>query len=141
MQLQTEPRPSLRLPPLPHPSRPRERRRHRPTDTSSALVAAFDRAVQRGGLDAVLLVDEYGMLVSKSTTELDLAQLAAVTPIVGRGVADAAIRRGGAARGLSVQPVEILGEVLYVAALGGVRLSREREVKFSLEAADRILNS
>lgn len=141
MQLQTDPRPPLRLPPLPHPNRPRERRHNRPTDTSSALIAAFDHAVQRGGLDVILLVDEFGMLVSKSSTDLDLAQLAAVTPIVGRGVADAAIRRGGAARGLSVQPVEILGEVLYVAALGGARVAREREVKKSLEAADRILNS
>lgn len=141
MELLTSAKSPLRLPPLPRPGRPRERRRHRPSDTSSALISAFDHAVRRGGLDAVLLVDEFGMLVSKSTTELDLAQLAAVTPIVGRGVADAAIRRGGEARGLSVQTVEILGEVLYVAALGGARGAREREVKTSLAAADRILNS
>ena len=49
MQMQTSARPPLRLSPLPRPGQPRERRRHRPTDTSSALISAFDHAVRRGG--------------------------------------------------------------------------------------------
>ena len=129
----------LRLPPLPRPGVPLERRRERPSDTASALVAAYDHAVRRGGLDAVLLVDEYGMLVSQSTTHLDLHQLAAVTPILGRGVANATIRRRGRARELSIRQIEVLGETLYVAALGGAREPREREAETTVAATARIL--
>jgi hypothetical protein len=131
----------FRLPPLPHPQRRVERRRYRPTDTASALISAFDHAVARAELDAAILVDEYGMLVSKNTTELDLNQLAAVTPIVARGHAAAAIRRRGEERELSVQEVEILGEKLFVAALGGTKGPRERETTTIAAAADRILNA
>lgn len=130
-----------RLLPLPHPSRRIERRRNRPSDTASALISAFDHAVRRADLDAALLVDEYGMLVSKSTTGLDLNQLAAVTPIVARGLASAAIRRRGKVRELCVREVEVLGETLYVAALGGSRDPRERETTMIAAATDRILNS
>ena len=129
----------LRLPPLPRPGVPFDRRRERPSDTASALVAAYDHAVRRGGLDAVLLVDEYGMLVSQSTTNLDLHQLAAVTPILGRGVANATIRRRGRARELSIRQIEVLGETLYVAALGGAREPREREAETTVAATARIL--
>ena len=129
----------LRLPPLPRPGLPLERRRNRPTDTASALIAAYDHAVRRGGLDAVLLVDEYGMLVSKSSTHLDLNQLAAVTPIIGRGIVNATIKRRGRPRELSVRQVEVLGETLYVAALGGPREPREREADVTVTATARIL--
>ncbi len=127
--------------PLPHPSRRVERRRMRPTDSAGALVSAFDHAVRRANLDAALLVDEFGMLVSKSTTGLDLHQLAAVTPIVARGLAGAAIRRRGKVRGFTVREVEILGETLYVGTLGGARDPRERETSMIAAAADRILSS
>ena len=130
-----------RLAPLPHPSRRLERRLNRPSDTASALISAFDHAVRRADLDAALLVDEYGMLVSKSSTALDLSQLAAVTPIVARGLAGAAIRRRGEVREYCVREVEILGETLYVAALGGTRGPRERETSTIAAAANRILNS
>ena len=87
-------KPPLRLPPLPRPGRPLfERRRHRPDDTASALVSAFDHAVQRAELDVLIVTDESGILVSNSTTELDLAMLAAVTPLVARGSARANVRR------------------------------------------------
>ncbi|MBK8261412.1 MAG: hypothetical protein IPK80_08730 [Nannocystis sp.] len=135
----TPSRTPLRLPPLPRPGLPVERRRQRHGDTASALIAAFDHAVLRGGLDAVLLVDEYGMLVSKSSTSLDLIQLAAVTPIIGRGLANATIRRRGRERVLSVRQVEVLGETLYVAALGGAREPREREAATTASATTRIL--
>ncbi|MEZ4385954.1 MAG: hypothetical protein R3A79_31840 [Nannocystaceae bacterium] len=130
-----------RFQPLPHPHRRVERRRYRPTDTASALISAFDHAVARAELDAAILVDEYGMLVSKNTTDLDLNQLAAVTPIVARGHAAAAIRRRGEERELCVREVEILGETLFVAALGGDKGPREREASTIAAAADRILNA
>ncbi|MCA9634465.1 MAG: hypothetical protein KC420_00335 [Myxococcales bacterium] len=133
----TEP---LRIAPLPHPHRRIERRRNRPSDTSSALISAFDHAVARAELDAALLVDEEGMLVTKSSTSLDLNQLAAITPIVGRGLAEAAIKRNGQEREFSVRQLEILGETLFVAALGGQRGPRERETLTIAAAADRILN-
>jgi len=79
--------------------------------------------------------------VSKSSTRLDLSQLAAVTPIVARGLAAAAIRRRGKVREFCVRQVEILGETLYVAALGGSKELRERETTMIAAAADRILSS
>lgn len=132
----------LRLPPLPRPGKPLyERRRNRPQDTKSALVAAFDSAVARGALDVVVIADENGFVVSNSTTDLDLTMLAAVTPLVAQGRTRACVKRDGEERGLSVKAIEVLGETLYVAALGGDLLPRERELATSARAAKRILLS
>lgn len=138
---QTEKRP-LRLPPLPRPGKPLyERRRNRFDDTKSALIAAFDSAVARGELDLVVIADEGGFVVSNSSTELDLTMLAAVTPLIGRGRARATVKRDGKERGLSVKTIEVLGETLYVACLGGSFGPRERELATSATAAKRILLS
>ncbi|MCY0988394.1 hypothetical protein OV203_14775 [Nannocystis sp. ILAH1] len=138
---QIEKRP-LRLPPLPRPGKPLyERRRNRFQDTRSALIAAFDGAVNRGELDLVIIADESGFVVSQSTTDLDLTMLAAVAPLVGRGRARATVKRDGQERGLSVKTIEVLGETLYVACLGGKFGSRERELATSASAAKRILLS
>lgn len=138
---QTVKRP-LRLPPLPRPGKPLyERRRNRFNDTRSALIAAFDSAVARGELDLVVVADESGFVVSNSSTKLDLSMLAAVTPLVARGRARATVKRDGQERGLSVKAIEVLGETLYVACLGGQCGSRERELATSASAARRILLS
>jgi hypothetical protein len=138
---QTEKRP-LRLPPLPRPGKPLyERRRYRPSDTKSALIAAFDSAVARGELDLVVVADESGFVVSNSSTELDLTMLAAVTPLVANGRARASVKRDGLERGFSVKAIEVLGETLYVCALGGKFGPRERELASTATAAKRILLS
>lgn len=139
---QTTKRP-LRLPPLPRPGKPLfdRRRMNRPEDTKSALIAAFDSAVARGQLDLVVVADEAGTVVSHSSTDLDLSMLAAVTPLVARGRARASVKRDGEERGLSVKSIEVLGETLYVAALGGKFGPRERELATSASATKRILLS
>lgn len=130
----------LRLRPLPRPGRPYyERRRNRSSNMAEALEKALTHSANRGQLDAVLLVDEQGMLVAQSQTGLDLSMLAAVTPIVGRGKAVPRVRRNGEARDLSVDTVELLGEVLYMAALGGTYRTRAREVAGSIAATRRIM--
>lgn len=142
MQVQTPAKAPLRLPPLPRPGKPLfERRRSRPTDTAAALVSAFDHAAQRAELDVLIVTDEAGILVSSSTTELDLAMLAAVTPLVARGSAKANVRRDGAEREYSVRAIQVLGETLYVGALGGKFGPRERELATSASATRRILMS
>ena len=135
-------KPPLRLPPLPRPGRPLfERRRNRPDDTASALVSAFDHAVQRAELDVLIVTDESGILVSNSTTELDLAMLAAVTPLVARGAARTNVRRDGVEREYSVRSIKVLGETLFVGALGGNFGPRERGLATSANATRRILLS
>lgn len=143
MQAQeSEAKSPLRLPRLPHPRRPLvERRRTRPDDTASALISAFDHAVARADLDALIVTDESGILVSNNTTDLDLTMLAAVTPLVARGTAKAMIRRDGAPLEFSVRTIEVLGEILYVGALGGSYNNRERELTASTQATRRILLS
>ncbi len=142
MVAQTPAKTPLRLPPLPRPGRPLfERRRNRPTDTTAALVSAFDHAAQRAELDVLIVTDEAGILVSSSTTELDLAMLAAVTPLVARGAAKANVRRDGNMREYSVRSIEVLGETLDVGALGGKFGPRERELATTASAAKRILLS
>lgn len=143
MQAQeTEVKSPLRLPRLPHPRRPLvDRRQARPTDTATALISAFDHAVARADLDALIVTDEAGILVSNNTTELDLTMLAAVTPLVARGTAKAMIRRDGAPLEFSVRTIEVLGETLYVGALGGNFNNRERELTVSSLATRRILLS
>lgn len=137
MNVQTD---RLRLRPLPRPGAPnQERRRQRSNHAGEALELALTCAARRGQLDAVLVVDEQGMLVAKSETDLDLTMLAAVTPIVGRGKAIPRVRRGGESLEMSVDTLELLGEVLYVAALGGTHRTRAREVAGSKAAARRIM--
>ncbi len=132
-------KPSLRIAKLPKPDRGQvDRRMQRSVDTATALELALSSAAQRAHLDAMLLVDDAGMLVSNSDTELDLAMLAAVTPIVGRGKAVPRIRRNGEKREMSVRPLEVEGEVLYMAALGGDTFGRQRELSQSVAAAKRI---
>ncbi len=142
MHAQVPTKPPLRVPPLPRPGRPLfERRRDRPTDTAAALISAFDHAARRGELDVLIVTDEAGILVSSSTTELDLSMLAAVTPLVARGTAKANVKRDGHEREYSVRSIKVLGETLYVGALGGKFGPRERELATTASAAKRILLS
>ncbi len=130
----------LRLRPLPRPGQPTyERRTNRANNAADALELALTSAARRGALDAVLVVDQRGMLVAKSDTALDLTMLAAVTPIVGRGRAIPRIRRDGEVRDLSVDMMELHDEVLYLAALGGDHRSRSRSLAGSKAATQRIL--
>ncbi len=115
-----------------------ERRRSRSACTATALELALTSSAKRCRLDALLLVDDSGMLVSKGDTELDLTMLAAVTPIIGRGKALPRIRKDGEKRELSVEPLEIEGGLLYLAALGGERFSRKSAVRRSKAATERI---
>jgi hypothetical protein len=131
---------TLRIAKLPKPQRGHtDRRIKRSENTAEALELALTSAAARAQLDAVLLVDDAGLLVSNSDTSLDLSMLAAVTPIVGRGKAVPRIKRNGEKREMSVRELEIDGDVLYVAALGGDSSSRMRELGRSLRAAQRIL--
>jgi hypothetical protein len=130
----------FRVRPLPRPERPRIcRRRQRSNDIATSLERALSGAVVRGGLDVVLLVDDEGLLVGSSRTELDLSMLAAVTPIVGRGRAIPRIRRQGRQRDMSVRPIMLQGELLYLAAIGGSYSARQRELLGGAAAARRIL--
>ena len=130
----------LRLRRLPKPVGPRvDRRVHRSDDTATALELALTGAAKRGRLDAVIIVDDAGLLVAKNCTGLDLTMLAAVTPIVGRGKAVPRVRRDGQHRGMSVRPIELQGELLYVAAVGGEMAARHREVMIGVAATKRIL--
>ncbi len=137
MEMQNRP---LRLRPLPRPARPTfERRQNRSDNAGDALRLAMNASVRRGALEAVLLVDEEGMLVAQSDSEVDLAMLAAVTPIVGRGRAVPKIKRDGNKLDLTVGAMEILDETVYVAVLGGSRAGRSRALMGAAAATKRIL--
>ena len=56
-----------------------------------------------------------------------------------RGKACASIRRNGELREITVRPMELLNETVYVAALGGRHGARMREVASSVAATRRIL--
>lgn len=130
----------FRLPKLSRPCRPPyERRRNRSENAADALELALKSAVDRGNLDVLVLVDDEGMVVAQSPTTMDLSMLAAITPIVGRGRAVPRVRRGGELCEMSVDTLEIHDELLYVAALGGERRARRREIRGSIAATQRIL--
>jgi len=130
----------VRVRPLPRPGRPTyERRRQRSHNAADALRLALTRAVHRGALEAMILVDDEGLLVAQSETGIDLSMLAAVTPIVGRGRAIPKVSRNGEPLEMNVCVVELEGELFYLAALGGTRLTRHRELSGGRAAARRIL--
>ncbi len=131
---------SLRIAKLPKPQRgSADRRINRSEHVAEALELALSSSASRGNLDAVLVVDDAGLLIGNSETGLDLSMLAAVTPIVGRGKAVPRIKRNGEKREMSVRELQFEGDVLYVAALGGDSSGRHRELGRSLAAAKRIL--
>lgn len=126
--------------PLPRPDGVRgDRRKRRSAAVATAIELALTSAAHRGGLDAVLVVDDDGLLVARSRCSIDLSMLAAVTPIVGRGQAIPRIKRDGQSLDLSVEVIKLGGERLYVAALGGGYTARRRELADSVAAAQRIL--
>ena len=137
----------LRLPRLPHPKRPkpspdhspRERRVDRADSTAHALEKALSASVRRAGLEAVVIADDRGMMVSSSRTPVGLDLLAAVMPIVARGEARAKISHRGSSREFSVCSMDLWGERIHVGALGGDLFGRERELHKSSRAAARIL--
>lgn len=130
----------IRLRPLPRPGVfTYERRKQRSNFAATALELAYTSAANRANLDAIVLVDDEGMVVAKNVTDLDLSMLAAVTPIVGRGKAVPRIRRNGQERQVSIEPLELLGEKLYMAAVGGDPVRRLRELEGSVAATQRIL--
>lgn len=116
-----------------------ERRKNRSSCTATALELALGSSAKRANLDVLLVVDDDGLLVSNSPSAFDLALLAAVTPIVGRGRAKPRIRRGGAQRDMTVRALDFEGDRLYVAAVGGESEDRLRELRISVAAARRIL--
>ncbi len=129
-----------RYAPLPHPTKAdRNRRRARPEGAHDALICALNAAAARNGLDALLVTDANGFLVSRSESSLDVEELAAITPIVARGRARASVRRKGEERALGITPIYVMGETLYVAGLGPVRADCEKTVIEGARAAVRIL--
>lgn len=138
--MQSTARTPLTLLPLPRPGRRVvERRKQRSSSAADALELALSSAAQEGSLDLVLVADDFGMLVASSQTGLDLEMLAAVAPIVSRGRARASVKRNGDLRGLGVKAVKVLGETLYVAALGGEPSARALALMRSVTATRRIL--
>ncbi len=130
----------VRLPPLPRPPRDgRERRKNRSNSAADAIVLALSAAAKRSRLDAVVLCDDEGLLVASSPVDYDLAPLAAIAPIVGRGKVSAHVRRGDERRPMRVEPVEVGQELLYVATVGADDRARAREARWSAAAARRIL--
>jgi hypothetical protein len=130
----------FRVRPLPRKGGPiHDRRKRRSASSAVAMELALTSAAVRGQLEAVILVDDDGMLVSRNRTGLDLSMLAAVTPIVARGQAVPRIKRDGRSLDLSVSALELAGEKFYVAVLGGTFGDRRRELDDSVAAAQRIL--
>jgi hypothetical protein len=130
----------FRVRPLPRKGGPiHDRRKRRSASAAVAMELALSSAAARGRFEAVILVDDDGMLVSRNRTPLDLSMLAAVTPIVARGQAVPRIKREGKPLDLSVSALELSGETFYVAVLGGSFGDRRRELDESISAARRIL--
>ncbi|NVB37824.1 hypothetical protein G6O69_08260 [Pseudenhygromyxa sp. WMMC2535] len=138
--MQSTARTPLRITPLPRPGRRvTERRQNRTNRTADALELALSGAVERAGIDVVLIADDRGMIVSHSQTDLDLEMLAAITPIVARGRAKASIKRNGAQREFGVKSIRVFDETLHVAALGGDASARALGLMQAVTAARRIL--
>ena len=100
---------------------------------------ALDGSAKRGGLAAVVVTDDFGMLVSHSNASFELDMLAAVTPLVARGGTRARVEHRGQPCELKVQSIDLLGERLHFACLGGNARGRAMAMRDSLAATQRIL--
>lgn len=116
-----------------------ERRCVRTDAAGEAMELALTWSVARGELVAIVMGDSEGMVVCHSRSDVDLAEVAAILPLVDRGNEVARVSHFGQGFPIVVRRFELRDETFFMGVLGGSEQTREQEADRAVSAAIRIL--
>lgn len=115
-----------------------ERRQQRTTERDSALRYQLEHSRVRGGLEALVLADQQGMVVASAGEAAVCEELGAIAPLMSRSVMGMPLPpllRGGE---VVVRPLRLYGQDLYLACVGG-GVARDALLSNSVSGVQRIL--
>lgn len=117
-----------------------ERRLRRTTDRFLALRYQLEHTRESGGLEALVLADDAGLVVAASGDDAVCAELGAVAPLVARSIMG--MPMPGLLRGaeVAIRSVSACGHQLYLACVGG-GVARDVHLHSSRAGIERILAS
>ncbi|MBW2461321.1 MAG: hypothetical protein JRH11_06715 [Deltaproteobacteria bacterium] len=115
-----------------------DRRSRRSTDRYIALRYQLEHTRGQGGLEALVLADEEGLVVASSGDATVCAELGAVAPLLGStflGRSMPPLLRGAE---VAVRPVAVYGQNLFLASVGG-GVARDAHMSTTKSGVERIL--
>jgi hypothetical protein len=117
-----------------------ERRQRRSHHSHLALKYQLEHVKSSGGLEALVLADETGMVVASAGESGVCQELAAVAPLVGRvplGMPLPQLLRGAE---VMVRSLSLNGQDLFLASVGG-GMARDALLSHSASGVQRILSA
>ncbi|MCA9575914.1 MAG: hypothetical protein H6726_06980 [Sandaracinaceae bacterium] len=117
-----------------------ERRQQRTNERDAALRYQLEHSRARGGLEALVLADQQGMVVASAGAAEVCEELGAIAPLMTRSVMGMPLPpllRGGE---VVVRPLRLYGQDLYLACIGG-GVARDALMSNSVTGVQRILSA
>jgi hypothetical protein len=115
-----------------------DRRQRRSADRYVALRYQLEYTRDRGSLEALVLADDDGLLIASSGDAAVCAELGAVAPLVVQSALGMPLPPLLKGAEVAVRPVEIYGQRLFLAAVGG-NVARDAHLTSSKTGVERIL--
>ena len=119
----------------------KDRRRHRATNVTQALVYQLDACRSDGKMQAMVLADRDGLPLATSGDRYACDEIAARMVLVGSRIPsfDGTLLGDGACWNVKMTKVHVDGSELLVCAVGGTAAQRARQIKRGAAGALRIL--
>ena len=117
-----------------------DRRQRRSSDRQTALRYQLDHIRDRGRIEALVVVDDQGIVVASSGEDGVCEELGAVAPLMSRsplGMPLSPLLTGGE---VAVRPLELQGQRLFLACLGG-NVARDALLGHPVKGVARILGA
>ena len=117
-----------------------DRRHRRSTEPQVALRYQLEYTRERGGIEALVLADERGLVVVASGDQAICAELGAIAPLMCNtvlGMPMPPLLRGA---DVAVRRTEVFGQSLFLASIGG-GVARDALLSHSVEGLHRILSA
>lgn len=115
-----------------------DRRSRRSEDRAVALRYQLEHARERGGLEALVLADAQGLLLSCAGDPGVCEELAAFAPLLSRTVLGMPLPPLLRGADVDVRPMSLNGQALFLACVGG-GMARDALISHSLQGVHRIL--
>jgi hypothetical protein len=117
-----------------------ERRQRRSHHSHLALQYQLEHVKSSGGLEALVLADETGMVVASAGEAGVCQELAAVAPLVSRAVLGMPMPPLLRGADVVVRPLCLNGQDLFLASVGG-GMARDALLTHSVSGVQRILSA
>jgi hypothetical protein len=120
---------------------PPDRRHRRSHDPIEALTLQLEACRRAAGLDGMVLSDADGLCLAAAGDRAACDEIAAQLPLIGQKIAafEGVLLSDGAGWAVGVRRFAAASGELYLAAIGGSSIERDRELGRGLDGAARIL--